>query len=77
MDNSVQLEKGRQVMYQEGYQQALKDFGILELLGKLSNFSDSNFDARWLNLAEEELDSLAVFRDLDRFQAQTKPKVAL
>ena len=44
---------------QDGYQQALSDFGITKLLEKLSNFSDSDFNAQWLHLEPEELDSLA------------------
>lgn len=42
-----------------GYQQALSDFGITELLEKLSNFSDADFDAQQQHLELEELDSLA------------------
>jgi hypothetical protein len=42
-----------------GYQQALSDFGIAELLEKLSHFKDADFDAQWLHPEPEELDSLA------------------
>ena len=45
-------------VYQDGYQQALNDFGISDLLERLSNFSDSGFNAQELNLKEEELDSI-------------------
>jgi len=41
------------------YQQALSDFGIAELLEKLSHFKDADFDAQWLHPEPEELDSLA------------------
>lgn len=41
------------------YQQALSDFGVTELMEKLSNFSDADFDASSMNLAQQELESLA------------------
>jgi hypothetical protein len=42
-----------------GYQQALADFGITELLSHLRNYKDANFNAAWMNLEEQELESLA------------------
>ncbi len=51
--------KCRTTAYQDGYQQALDDFGITELLETLSNFKDADFDAHSLYLEPEELDSLA------------------
>jgi hypothetical protein len=51
--------KCRTTAYQDGYQQALDDFGITELLETLSNFKDADFDAHSLHLEPEELDSLA------------------
>jgi len=45
---------------QRAYQQALDDFGITGLLLRLKNFSDANFDAAWMNLSEQERESLAV-----------------
>ena len=42
-----------------GYQQALSDFGITELLSHLSDYEDANFNAAWMNLEEQELESLA------------------
>ena len=42
-----------------GYQQALEDFGITELLEKLSHFQDADFDAQPLHPEPEELDSVA------------------
>ncbi len=45
---------------QRAYQQALDDFGITELLTRLKNFSDANFDASWMNLSEQEAESLTV-----------------
>jgi hypothetical protein len=41
------------------YEQALSEFGITELMEKLSNFSDPDFDASWMNLEQQELESLA------------------
>lgn len=41
------------------YQQALEDFGITELLEKLSHFQDADFNAKELHLEPEELDSIA------------------
>jgi hypothetical protein len=41
------------------YQQALDDFGITELLERLSHFQDTDFDAQQLHLEPEELDSIA------------------
>jgi hypothetical protein len=55
-----QVDKVYAKVYQDGYQQALSDFGITELLEKLSNFSDNDGKAPWLSLEEpEEIDSLA------------------
>lgn len=45
--------------YQDGYQQALEDFSITELLETLSHFKDADFDAHSHHLEPEELDSLA------------------
>ncbi|MEH1940786.1 MAG: hypothetical protein V7L01_11280 [Nostoc sp.] len=39
------------------YQQALDDFGITELLSRLSNFSDPDFDAAYL-VEKQELENL-------------------
>ncbi len=46
-------------MYQNGYQQALEDFAIANLLTQLQNYSDADFDAVWMNLTRPELESLA------------------
>ena len=49
-------------MYDKGYQQALNDFAIYNLLSCLKNFSDANDtdgDTAWMNLTESELESLA------------------
>lgn len=51
--------KCRTTAYQDGYQQALDDFCITELLETLSHFKDADFDAHPLRLEPEELDSLA------------------
>jgi hypothetical protein len=45
--------------YQKGYQQALRDFCITELLAKLSNYSDADFDSAWMQTQQQELESLA------------------
>jgi hypothetical protein len=45
--------------YQNGYQQALEDFAIANLLTHLKTYSDADFDAAWMNLTESELESLA------------------
>jgi hypothetical protein len=44
---------------QKGYQQALEDFEIPQLLTRLKTYSDANFDAAWMNLTNSELESLA------------------
>jgi hypothetical protein len=51
--------KCRTTAYQDGYQQALSDFGITELLEKLSHFQDTDFDTQWLHPEPEELESVA------------------
>jgi len=46
-------------IYQKGYQQALEDFVIPNLLTHLKTYSDADFDAAWMNLTQPELESLA------------------
>ena len=46
-------------MYHKGYQQALEDFAIPNLLTHLKTYSDADFDAAWMNLTQPELESLA------------------
>src|SRR5689334_7832613 len=41
------------------YQQALDDFSITQLLSRISNYSDADFDAGWMHLTEQELESIA------------------
>ncbi|MEH2039921.1 hypothetical protein [Nostoc sp.] len=41
------------------YQQALDDFGITELLAKLSKYSDADFDSTWMQLKQQEIEMLA------------------
>lgn len=41
------------------YQQALDDFGITELLAKLKNYSDADFDNTWMQLQQQEIETLA------------------
>jgi hypothetical protein len=43
----------------DSYQQALDDFGITQLLWRLSNYSDADFDATSMNLEQQEVESLA------------------
>lgn len=44
----------------DAWQQALAKFGISGLTEKLSSFSDPDFDAHWMNLEQQELESLAI-----------------
>ncbi len=49
-------------MYDKGYQQALDDFAINDLLSCLKKFSGANDidgDTAWMNLTESEIESLA------------------
>ena len=49
-------------MYDKGYQQALDDFAINNLLSCLKEFSGANdidSDTAWMNLTESEIESLA------------------
>ncbi len=50
----------------EAYKQALDDFSITQLLFHISNYSDADFDAAWMNLTQPELESVAaiLIRDL-------------
>ncbi len=43
----------------KAYQQALDDFGITELLAKLNNYSDADFDSTWIQPQQQEIESLA------------------
>ena len=43
----------------QSYQQALDDFSITQLLTHLKTYSDTDFDATWMNLTQPELESLA------------------
>jgi hypothetical protein len=45
--------------YQSGYQQALSDFAITDLLHHLKTYSDAHFDAEWLTLKTQEAETLA------------------
>ena len=48
-----------QALYQTGYQQALKDFDVSDLLHQLKTYSDANFDAAWVALRTQEAETLA------------------
>lgn len=45
--------------YQEGYEQALDDFGVAQLLLSLRNVSTSDFEQQWLSGHKQELECLA------------------
>ena len=45
--------------YQIGYQQALKDFAITDLLHRLQTYSDRHFDADWVALKPQEAEAIA------------------
>jgi hypothetical protein len=49
-----------QALYQTGYQQALKDFAVSDLLHQLKTYSDRTFDAAWVALKTQEAETLAV-----------------
>lgn len=45
--------------FSHGYQQALDDFGISQLLSCIRSYSDADFDAQRVQLQEKEVKSLA------------------
>ncbi|MCC3517481.1 MULTISPECIES: hypothetical protein [unclassified Microcoleus] len=47
--------------YTRGYQQALNDFGVTQLLSGIRSYSDDDFDADRAQLTQQELESFAVF----------------
>ena len=47
--------------YTRGYQQALNDFGITQLLSGIGNYSDADFDAASACITQQEIESVAVF----------------
>lgn len=46
-------------LYQKGYQQALNDFAITDLLTQLRTYSDTNSDIAWDALEQQEFENLA------------------
>ncbi|MEG5059180.1 hypothetical protein QUB60_14795 [Microcoleus sp. A2-C5] len=44
--------------YTRGYQQALDDFGVTQLLSRIRCYSDDDFDADRTQLTQQELESL-------------------
>ena len=46
-------------LYQAGYQQALTDFAISDLLHRLNTYSDAHFAAAWFPLTTPETETLA------------------
>jgi len=48
-----------QQIFQNGYQQALDDFGIKQLISKLKAYSNAELNAGLMHLEEQELESLA------------------
>jgi hypothetical protein len=59
MVRPVKEKAGSPDVYQQGYQQAKEDFAIANLLTRLKTYSDTDFDAVWMNLTQPELESLA------------------
>ena len=59
MVRPVREKAGSPNVYQEGYQQALEDFAIANLLTRLKTYSDNDFKTAWMNLTQPELKSLA------------------
>jgi hypothetical protein len=59
MVRPVREKAGSPDVYQEGYQQALEDFALTNLLTQLQNYSDADFNTAWMNLTQPELESLA------------------
>jgi hypothetical protein len=59
MVRPVREKAGSPDVYQEGYQQALEDFAIANLLTHLKTYSDADFNTAWMNLTQPELESLA------------------
>jgi hypothetical protein len=47
--------------YTRGYQQALDDFGITQLLSGIGSYSDEDFEAERARMTGPELESFAVF----------------
>ncbi len=47
--------------YARGYQQALDDFGITQLLSRIRSYSDDDFDATGARMTGPEIESFAVF----------------
>lgn len=60
------MTKNQAISVIDGYQQALEDFAIRNLLTRLQTYSDADFDAAWMNLTQSELESIAaiLIRDL-------------
>jgi hypothetical protein len=59
MVRPVREKAGSSDVYQEGYQQALDDFAIANLLTQLQNHSNADFNTAWMNPTQPELESLA------------------
>jgi hypothetical protein len=47
--------------YTRGYQQALDDFGVTQLLSRIRSYSDDDFDADRACMTQPEFESFAVF----------------
>ncbi len=52
-DSSI-MTKNQAISLIDGYQQALEDFAIPNLLTRLKTYSDTDFDAVWMNLTQPE-----------------------
>jgi hypothetical protein len=47
--------------YTRGYQQALDDFSVTQLLSRIRCYSDDDFDADRARMTQPEIESCAVF----------------
>ena len=59
MVRPVREKAGSFDVYQQGYQQALDDFAIANLLTQLQNHSNADFNTAWMNPTQPELENLA------------------
>jgi hypothetical protein len=59
MVRPVREKAGSPDVYQEGYQQALEDFALTNLLTQLQNYTNADFNTAWMNPTQRELESLA------------------
>jgi hypothetical protein len=58
-DCSTRIALSTPSLYQAGYQQALTDFAVADLLRQINNYSDASFDDVWVVLKTSETEILA------------------